>query len=93
MSKEELMDKFTEEIDGQMFVISHINEPVFSDEYVGWLENLVINQAKGTVNEDSDCNIASVVGTFVCPECGQPYITYTENEYYKCNSCEHTWAN
>ena len=27
----------------------------------------------------------------MCPKCNQPYITYTADEYYECNSCDHTW--
>lgn len=29
----------------------------------------------------------------VCPECGEPYITYHPEEYYGCNSCDHNWTN
>ena len=28
----------------------------------------------------------------LCPDCNQPYITYTSEEHYECNSCGCTWT-
>lgn len=27
----------------------------------------------------------------LCPECKEPYTEYTQDEYYICNSCDHSW--
>ena len=28
----------------------------------------------------------------LCPNCNQPYITYTTEEHYQCSSCDHSWT-
>lgn len=70
-----------------IFWMKSIAENVRSKFSGTYVKRINVNDFYKFLNE----GIVNEANRKLCPECNQPYITYTSDEYYQCNSCDHTW--